>query len=192
MTKVYFIRHAESDTSVRDERLRPLTEKGLRDCVLVTDFLWDKEINAVLSSPFIRSVDTVADFARLAGIEIEIIEDFRERKNVWRDDFASFAEKQWMDFSYTEAGNENLKDTQGRNIVALNNALKRFGGKNIVIGTHGTALSVIINYYDNTYSFDDFMAMVSIMPWIVVMEFDDTCCMNIEKINLFDRRQGMV
>jgi len=31
-----------------------------------------------------------------------------------------------------------------------------YEGKNIVIGTHGTALSTIINYYDSTYGYDDF------------------------------------
>jgi len=34
-----------------------------------------------------------------------------------------------------------------------------YEGKNIVIGTHGTALSTIINYYDSTYGYDDFERM---------------------------------
>jgi len=54
-----------------------------------------------------------------------------------------------------------------------------------VIGTHGTALSTIINYYDSTYGFADFMAMVNIMPWVVSMSFDETSCVDIEKIDLF-------
>ena len=63
MTTVYLIRHAEADNSNRDGRIRPLTEKGLTDRQLVTEFLRNKNINAVLSSPFKRAVDTVADFA---------------------------------------------------------------------------------------------------------------------------------
>ena len=63
MTRIYFIRHAESDNAVRDGRIRPLTEKGLADRRLVTKYLQDKKIDAVLSSPFKRAVDTVADFA---------------------------------------------------------------------------------------------------------------------------------
>lgn len=31
MTTVYFIRHAESDNTVRDGRIRPLTKKGMCD-----------------------------------------------------------------------------------------------------------------------------------------------------------------
>ena len=81
MTTVYFIRHAEADNTMRDGRNRPLTEKGMNDRRLVTEFLQDKSIEAVLSSPFKRAVDTIAGFADGAGFEIEIIEDFRERKS---------------------------------------------------------------------------------------------------------------
>lgn len=48
-----------------------------------------------------------------------------------------------------------------------------------VTGTHGTALSTIINYYDSTYRFADFMAMVNIMPWVVSM----SCLGNLFKKN---------
>ena len=191
MTTVYFIRHAESDTSVRDGRIRPLTEKGLVDRRLVTEFLHDKNIDVVLSSPFKRAVDTVADFAEKYGFEIETVEDFREQKSSggWgRDnpDHYSFLKQQWTDFSHSLSDGECLSEVQKRNIAALNQVLNRHKNKNIVIGTHGTALSTIINYYDNTYGYNDFMEMVNIMPWVVKMEFDGYYCVEIEKIDLFE------
>ena len=190
MTKVYFIRHAEADEAVRDGKTRPLTEKGLIDRKLVTAFLQNKDIDAVLSSPFKRAVDTVNDFAEKKGFEIETVENFRERKSdsdMGRDhtDFSLFMERQWTDFSYTLSDGECLAEVQKRNIAALNEVLTRYQDKNIVVGTHGTALSTIINYYDNTYGFDDFMAMVQILPWVVRMDFDGIACVAIEKIDLF-------
>jgi broad specificity phosphatase PhoE len=111
MTEVYFIRHAESDTSVRDGRIRPLTEKGLSSRILVTKFLQDKNINVVFSSPYKRAVDTISDFAEKNGFEIEIVEDFREQKSssdMRRDnpDFRSFLEQQWADFTDTFSDGE--------------------------------------------------------------------------------------
>ncbi len=38
MTHLYYVRHAQPDYSVHDDLTRPLTEKGMRDCALVTDF----------------------------------------------------------------------------------------------------------------------------------------------------------
>ncbi len=190
MTNVYFIRHAESDNTVHDGRIRPLTPKGLADCSLVTNYLTDKNIDMVFSSPFKRAVDTVSDFALKNNLEIKTVEDFRERKsdsdwNRHHDNFFSFIERQWADFHYTSSDGECLAEVQERNIKALEKLLEQYKGKNIVIGTHGMALSTIINYYDSTYRFKDFMAMVDIMPWVVKMSFNETHCTEIKKIDIF-------
>ena len=191
MTRVYFIRHAESDTSVRDGRIRPLTPKGFADRKLVTNFLKGKNIDIVLSSPFKRAVDTVADFANKNNFEIEIIDDFREQKSssgMGRNNpkHYLFLKHQWEDFAYSLSEGECLLEVQERNVSALNEVLMRYKDKSIAIGTHGTALSTIINYYDETYDFDDFMAMVHILPWVVKMDFDGNDCISIQKIDLFN------
>ena len=189
MTTIHFIRHAESDTSVRDGLTRPLTEKGLRDRRLIADYFAEIPVDRVLSSPFKRAVDTVADFAETRGLSIETIDDFRERKsdsNWMRDtDFWQFIERQWADFSYTLSDGESLATTQRRNIAALEDVLARYAGQSLMIGTHGTALSTIINHYDPTYGFADFMAMARIMPWVVKMTFEGLACTAIQKIDLF-------
>ena len=160
----------------------------MTDRKLVTDFLQDKNIDIILSSTFKRAIDTITPFANSRGLQIETIEDFREREADWVPDidFPAFAKRQWSDFSYTLPGDENLTDVQTRNIAALKNVLEKYKDKNIIIGTHGTALSTIINYYDKSYGYEDFMAMVYLLPWVVFMEFDNLECKNIQKINLFE------
>jgi len=189
MTTVYFIRHAESDTSIRDGRIRPLTQKGFLSRVLVTEFLQDKNINAVLSSPYKRAIDTISDFAEKNRLEINIVEDFREQKSssdMRRDnpDFRNALERQWADFTYAFSDGECLKKVQERNIAAFNNVLTHYKNKNIAIGTHATALSVIINYYDNSYGFKNFEEMEHKFPWAVKIVFDELRCVEIEKIDL--------
>lgn len=63
MTTIYFVRHAEPNYTNHDDILRELSEKGLKDRELVTDFFTDKQVDIVLSSPYKRAVDTVLDFA---------------------------------------------------------------------------------------------------------------------------------
>ena len=194
MTTVYFVRHCKADNSVQDDRLRPLKEKGLQDRELVTRYLSDKEITAVLSSPYKRAVDTLVPFAKAADLEITLVESLRERKSdsVWLPDeeFLQFVGRQWADFSYALPDGESLGEVQQRNIEALEMALTEHSGESLVIGTHGTALSTIINYYDNNYGINDFLAMVSIMPWIVVMEFDGLQCKQIEKMDLLTKKHA--
>ena len=186
MTTIYFVRHAEPDYNNHDDFFRPLTDKGMKDRIKVTNYLLDKKIDVILSSPYIRSVDTIADFAKNASLSIETVDDFRERKidSVWIEDFNGFCKKQWIDFDYKLSDGESLKDVQKRNIRALEEVLNKYSEKNIVIGSHGTALSTIINYYDKSFNYDSFNAIRAVMPWIVRFEFDDNKCVCIEEIHL--------
>lgn len=192
MTTIYFIRHAEPDYTNHNDRERPLTQKGKEDSKLVTQYLCDKNIDIVLSSPYVRAVDTVKDFAESFGYPILTVEDFRERKvdSIWIEDFYKFSKMQWDDFEYKLSDGESLREVQDRNINALMEALKEYTGKNIVIGSHGTALSTIINYFEPTYSFDDFQRIRNIMPWIVKMSFQGDTLIHIEKIDVFNLKNN--
>ena len=188
MTKVFFVRHAEPNYSNHNDALRELSSKGMEDRKLVTKFLADKHIDVVLSSPFKRAVDTVKDFADSYGFEIEMIHDFRERKveSGWIEDFATFAKMQWSDFAYKLSDGECLQEVQTRNISALQQVIYKYAGKNIVVGSHGTALSTIINYYDHSFGYNDFEKIKNVMPWIVEFVFDEeTKCIMIKEHDLF-------
>ncbi|MBS5933377.1 MAG: histidine phosphatase family protein [Clostridiales bacterium] len=188
MTTVYFVRHAEPNFDNHNDELRELTEKGLEDRKLVTEYLSDKSIDVVLSSPYKRSVDTVMDFVNRYNKEIERIDDFRERKvdSEWIKDFTEFCKRQWADFNYKYTDGETLAEVQKRNISALKKVLEQYENKNIVIGSHGTALSTIINYYDSTYGYEDFDKIRCLMPWIMKFTFEGKRLINMESVNVFE------
>lgn len=192
ITRVYFVRHAQPNYENHDDMLRELSVKGLEDRKLVTDFLKDKGIDVVLSSPFKRAVDTVKEFATLSRMQIITVDDFRERRVdcVWIEDFVSFSKKQWEDFDYKLSDGECLREVQNRNVAALNAVLEKYEGKNVVVGSHGTALSTIINYYDKTFGYQDFEKIKFLMPWIVEFVFEGKKCIVIHKYNLFDTNLG--
>ena len=80
--------------------------------------------------------------------------------------------KRWADFNFAEEDGESIGSVQKRNIEALNEILEKYQNKTIVIGTHGTALSSILNYYDTSFNGESFMKIIDLMPYIVKMEFD--------------------
>lgn len=187
MTHIYFVRHAEPNYNNHNDLTRELTEKGLNDRKLVTSYLADKSIDIALSSPYIRSIDTIKDFTDTHKLTITTIEDFKERKidSCWIEDFNAFARKQWEDFNYKLSDGESLGEVQKRNITALNQVLQTYEGKNIVIGSHGTALSTIVNYYCPGFLYPQFEQVKGLMPWIVHFVFVGNECIEIESINLF-------
>ena len=187
MTRVFFVRHAEPNYNNHNDALRELSPQGMADRKLVTKFLSDKHIDVVISSPFKRAVDTVADFAENNDLAIEIVDAFRERKvdSYWIDNFSEFTKRQWSNFTYKLSDGECLKEVQDRNISALKEVLKKYPGKNTVIGSHGTALSTVINYFDKSFGYDDFEKIKNVMPWIVEFVFDENAkCIEINKYNV--------
>lgn len=185
-TTVYFVRHAKPDLRHHDDMSRELSAQGLEDRRLVTKFLADKNVDVVVSSPYKRAVDTVKDFAIKQQLEIHIIDDFRERKvdSGWIDDFQSFCKAQWTDFNYKRSDGESLAEVQKRNIEALSQILDQYAGKTIVVGSHGTALSTVINYYDAAFGYAEFEKIKSLMPWIVRMVFEGKNCIEISSFRL--------
>lgn len=183
MTTIYFIRHAEPDFSIHDDLTRPLTAKGRQDAHLLVKYFEDKQIDAVISSPFCRAIETVNDIAELIHTKVILIEDFRERRvdSCWIDDFNGFVKRQWENFDYRLSDGECLREVQSRNIAALQNVLITYPDKNLVIGSHGTALSTIINYYDPSFGYEDFNQIRTRMPWVVRMTFEAEKCVEIAK-----------
>ncbi len=174
MTQVYLVRHAQSDNSVHASRERPLSDIGRRDAKAVTWTLKDRNITYIASSPYRRSCDTVKDLADTLGLAIVAYEDLRERTSgKWFEgDFFDFAKKQWSDFDYSIENGESLGEAQERNIRALKKLLKEHGGENIVIGTHGTALSTILNYYYPQFGFEEFKKIVNFMPFVIRLDLE--------------------
>lgn len=186
MTTVYFVRHAEPNDQNHNDLTRELTPKGMQDRQLVTRFLADTPVDAVLSSPYKRAVDTVKHLADSRGLPIRTVEDFRERRvdSVWIEDFNSFCRAQWADFDYKLTDGETLRQVQARNVAALQSVLQEFAGQTVVIGSHGTALSTIINHYDPSFGYADFEKIRRLMPWVVRFDFDADRCVAIRSINV--------
>lgn len=172
MTKVYFVRHAQPEHDYADDRTRPLTSEGIADSKIVFETLKDKEIDAFYCSPYKRSVSTIQETAEYYKMDIHTDERLREREKGMNGNGHVMFRKRWADLEYHEEGGESIGMVQRRNIEALKEILAANDGKNIVIGTHGTALSSIMNYYNPEFGCDDFLRIIDWMPYIVEMDFE--------------------
>ena len=185
MLSVYFVRHAQPDHDWEDDRTRPLTEEGLADSEKVTECLSRIQIDAFVCSPYKRSFDTIKGSAEAHHRDIVTDARFRERKKGPGGNEYGMFEKRWSDFAFHEPGGESLSDVQKRNIEALmevlekNNQCRQY---NVVLGTHGTALSTILNYFEPTFNHESFYRIIDFMPYIIRLDFEGTVCVGKEEI----------
>lgn len=181
-TKVFFVRHAQPDRHYSDDRTRPLTAEGDADTKIVLETLREKKIDLFYSSPYKRSIDTIRSTAAFYGEDIVTDERFRERECGEGGNTTEMFRKRWSDYDFCEPHGESLNMVQRRNIEALNEILSSDIGKNIVIGTHGTALSTIMNYYNKNFGCEDFMRIIDWMPYIVELDFNRTNLIGINEL----------
>lgn len=187
MTSIYFVRHAKPNHSHEDDRTRALSEEGFIDSEQVVKVLHDIYFDYAISRPYKRSIDTIKECAKDHNLEIGTDERLREReKGVNGNNFDMFR-KRWNDFDYHEDGGESLRMVQERNIEALLEILDKHKDENILIGTHGTALSTILNYFDKTFLCEEFLRIIDYMPYIIRLDFEGRECVGKEEILIVEK-----
>lgn len=78
---VYLIRHAKAgdrDSWHDDDRLRPLSGRGHRQARMLADLLHDVKFDRILSSPFVRCMETVVPIAGARALAVEPVEELAE------------------------------------------------------------------------------------------------------------------
>lgn len=159
-TTLYMVRHAESPFVFGQEKTRGLSEQGFVDANKVADVLEGVDIHFVASSTYARAVQTVQPVADRRGLPVIQYEELRERaikgldyKAPW-EDLEKAIEKSFADIDYALDGGETTRAAQQRSMPVIDRLLREYSGKNIVVGTHGNMMTIIMNAYNSEYGFD--------------------------------------
>ena len=182
MTNIYFVRHAQPEYSCADASLRPLTAEGVRDTAEVVRTMKDIHLDYAISSPYKRSYDAIKQTAAEHGLDIDIDDRLHERISGKNSNNPEMFRRRWADLDFCESDGECLRSVMNRNIAALNDILDAHKDENVMVGTHGTALSTILHYYDSSFGADDFMRIIDFMPYIIRLGFEGRECVEKEEI----------
>jgi 2,3-bisphosphoglycerate-dependent phosphoglycerate mutase len=159
------VRHAESvpsGTSDHEEDERPLTAAGQAAAIELADELEPYQLNAVYSSPYPRAVQTVLPIALRRGLEVQILEDLRERRlsvaplPAWREHL----ERAWQEQDYALPGGETGREAQRRAIGILDLLRSRhLGGGRVLVASHGNLISLVLHVLEPGVDFAFHQAM---------------------------------
>lgn len=81
MPSVYLVRHAKAlarSTWSEPDSLRPLSKTGRRQAAALPAHLGAASFERIVSSPFVRCVQTVVPLAEIVGLEVEPVEELVE------------------------------------------------------------------------------------------------------------------
>ncbi|MGE7910616.1 histidine phosphatase family protein [Lysinibacillus xylanilyticus] len=158
-TTIYMIRHAESPFIIGQERTRKLSNQGEIDAKKVTAIMNEKEIDLVVSSPYIRAIQTIEGIVDSKNIEVKVFEELRERqlKGAYKlpeEEIKQAIKKSFEDIDFKLSGGESVRDVQNRAVPIIKDLLNKFEKKTIIIGTHGNVMTIILNYFNKEYGYD--------------------------------------
>lgn len=184
-TFIYMVRHGDSPKE-GNERTRGLTEKGLLEAERITAILIEEEIDAVISSPYLRSILTVEKTAQQIGQEVSVVEGLKERifssgnERISDKELGPLMEKSFLEPDFALKGGESNLDCQERAINVLKGLLHTHRGKKVVVGTHGAIMTLMMGYYDDQFDLR-FLHSTS-KPDIYKMEFNGQELVNVHRL----------
>ncbi|MDR1194151.1 MAG: histidine phosphatase family protein [Peptococcaceae bacterium] len=184
---VYLLRQGRDDQRPADDREWPLSFRSKEQ---VKKWLADSSLlflDGFYASPYRRLRETVAVAAGQEAA-VEVIEAFRKRKvaDTWlpEEEFQLYSQRQWEDFQYRLPGGDSLADTEKRSVAALLDLLA--AGQNILIGTHGSVIGVILRHFCRSFDNFDYQALTHRPAYVVRLEFIDGVCVDKKEMEPLD------
>lgn len=187
MTRVYFVRHGQSESNLITQFAgsldMPLTEKGRQQAEASARFLRAVPFTAVYASDLCRAYDTGLAVAQMQ--EIPITGDTRLREifaGEWEGRTYSDLERDFPD-SYGAwrhriglarcPGGESVAQLQERVRACVEEIVRRHPGETLCIATHATPIRVMECVWTHTP-----LSQMHTIPWVsnasvTVAEYDD-------------------
>lgn len=205
MTTLYLIRHSKPlkvDNTYNKDILQIQNEKtslSIEGEKIAQEKLTIPELNnidIILSSNYVRAIQTAKYLTINNELNINIISDLGERKfgiSSWNELPEKFERKQFLDENYKIGNGESQKEVRERMYAIIMKVLNAYHDKRIAIVSHATAISYLlkvwcdINIVDDKmiYSFNNKILLDGYFNYCETfkLEFDDNNnLINIENI----------
>jgi len=149
MTTLILVRHAQSAPDpALPERDWPLSDNGKQQALDLAPALAELGVNALVSSPYLRAIETLRPYAEHSGLEIAVDEDLRERAlGGWLPDVADVEaaiRNMHADLDFQLEGGESGRACVARFDAALARVVAGHPGCTIAVGSHGGVLGHLI------------------------------------------------
>jgi 2,3-bisphosphoglycerate-dependent phosphoglycerate mutase len=153
----YVIRHCKA---LGQEPNAPLSSDGAQAALTLAQQLKSYPIDRIISSPFLRAIDTIKPYAEQSGIPIETDARLAERTltDQAMDDWMSALELSFDDLDRRWPGGETSREAMQR-AQSLIAELAEQTGEQIVLVSHGNLISLLLKIYQPRIGFSEWQAL---------------------------------
>ncbi|NBJ70363.1 MULTISPECIES: histidine phosphatase family protein [Clostridia] len=178
---IYIIRHCEAEGQAADASL---TERGWMQAKELADFLSKRKIDRIISSPFLRAIQSIKPFADNKNLEIEREDRLMERvlSSTFFPDWLDKLKVTYYDLDLKYEGGESSNEAMNR-IVSVVGDIIESNATHTVIVAHGGIISLLLHYYDQSFGFEQWKGLSN--PDVYELNISDQA---ISYIRLWDNR----
>jgi 2,3-bisphosphoglycerate-dependent phosphoglycerate mutase len=159
-TTIYLIRHCQTSGQEPDA---VLTAEGEKQAEKLADFLSDAPISRIVSSPFVRAVQSIKPLAHRLRLQIETDPRLQERVLSdsplvhWRENLQQTFEQ--LDLRFP--GGESSREAMQRASAAVQDILYRQPTGATAIVSHGNLSTLLLKHFDEAIGFSTWEAMTT-------------------------------
>ena len=145
MKRVYLVRHCSAAGQAPD---RPLTAEGEAQAMQLAAFLAPMGITRIVSSPFLRAVESIAPLAARQGLPLETDERLAERvlSTEPLNDWEQAMRTSYLEVDRALPGGETTRDALARGVAAIEALLSHRAERTVAV-SHGNLLSLLLGHY---------------------------------------------
>ncbi|MBD8070049.1 histidine phosphatase family protein [Bacillus sp. PS06] len=154
---IYIIRHCEAKGQSSDSSL---TENGFVQADQLSDFLIDRKVDRIISSPCLRAIQTITPFAEARKIEIELDPRLTERmlSTTFFPDWMDKLEATFVAMNLKYEGGESSNEAKKRIVEVIEEMIENDDEYTIIVA-HGGIISLLLNYYDKNFGFEQWKTL---------------------------------
>ncbi|MFJ8064570.1 histidine phosphatase family protein [Psychrobacillus sp. NPDC096426] len=169
MKRIYIIRHCKAEGQEENAKL---TSEGLTQALMLRDYFEHVKIDQIISSHYIRAVQSIEPLGEFKGIEI--IKDTRLSERILStENYTDWLDKLNMTFqdkSLTFIGGESSNEALFR-ISSVFEEVINSPAENVILVTHGAIMSLLLNSMDDHFGFDQWQTLTN--PDIYLIEVQE-------------------
>ncbi|MGD6778004.1 histidine phosphatase family protein [Sutcliffiella horikoshii] len=177
---IYIVRHCQAQGQPAES---PLTKEGFKQAAELAVLFSNIQINRIISSPFLRAIQSVEPFSKEMNIGIELDERLAERtlSSVNLPDWMDKLKATYEDMELKFEGGESSREAMDRIVTVVEEALES-DDENIIIVTHGNIMSLLLKNYQESFGYEDWKSLRN--PDVFLLKRDgETGAVTVERIH---------
>ncbi|PXW91777.1 2,3-bisphosphoglycerate-dependent phosphoglycerate mutase [Streptohalobacillus salinus] len=171
MKKIVLVRHCHAEGQHKDT---PLTNLGVNQARRLAEYLEKEELfpKKVITSPYMRAVETIRPYARKHDVKIERDPRLQERilSDEPVDDWMAVVKESFEDPNYKLPGGESATDALKRFKTVIDEVNE--DDEPVILVTHGNLLGLYLHEINPDYNFGDWQVLKNPDVFIVHIDGD--------------------